>query len=25
VIEHAANDERAGGRTAWLCRSRDGA
>jgi SAM-dependent methyltransferase len=25
VIEHAVNDERAGGRTAWLCRSRDGA
>jgi SAM-dependent methyltransferase len=25
VIEHAADDERAGGRTAWLCRSRDGA
>ena len=22
VIEHAANDERAGGRTAWLCRLR---
>jgi hypothetical protein len=25
VIEHAADDERAGGRTAWLCRSREGA
>ena len=25
VIEHAVNDERAGGRTAWLCRSRDSA
>jgi cyclopropane fatty-acyl-phospholipid synthase-like methyltransferase len=23
VIEHAVNDARAGGRTAWLCRSRD--
>src|SRR5258705_9652092 len=22
VVEHASNDERAGGRTAWLCRSR---
>ena len=25
VIEHAANDKRAGGRTAWLCRSREDA
>ncbi len=25
VIEHALNDERAGGRTAWLCRSRSAA
>jgi len=25
VIEHAANDKRAGGRTAWLCRSQEDA
>jgi SAM-dependent methyltransferase len=25
VIEHAAEDQRAGGRTVWLCRSREGA